>query len=302
MIQPPKIKKNDKVIIVSPAGHIDSGLVEKAASILNEWGLQIEISPNALSQNGRFSGTVSERLFDFQSAMDNPDAKVIFCSRGGYGAVHLLDKLDFSKFRKNPKWLIGFSDITALHALFQSHGYMSIHGPMAKHFAEEGSSDFSVISLKNILEKKPVQYNIPGSDFQELNRAGNARGRLFGGNLAVLCGLLGTKMLKIPRNGIMFIEDIGEEPYKTDRFIHQLKLAGVFDKISGLVVGQFNDYEEDEEMYEPLYQSIETAVREYDFPVCFDFPVGHTQNNHPVIMGKITSLEVNENQIIFKQN
>lgn len=302
MIQPPKIKENDKVIIVSPASHIDAKLVEKTVSVFNEWGLQVEVSSNALSKNGRFSGTVSERLSDLQNAMDNPDAGVIFCSRGGYGTIHLLDKLNFSKFREKPKWLVGFSDITALHTLFQSHGYMSVHGPMAKHFAEEGRDDFCVISLKRIFERKPVKYNIPVSDFQGLNRTGKAQGRLFGGNLAVYCGLLGTKVLRIPQSGILFIEDIGEEPYKTDRFIHQLKLAGVFDKISGLIVGQFSDYEEDEEMYKPLYQSIATAVREYDFPVCFNFPIGHVQNNYPVIMGKRTSLEVNENQIIFKQN
>ncbi len=301
MIQPPKLKIGDKAVVVSPAGKVDRELVYKAVSVLTDWGLKVEIAENALCESGRFSGFVEQRLSDLQKAMDDPEVKLIFCSRGGYGTVHLLDKLDFSRMKSNPKWVVGYSDITALHAALQANGIMSIHGPMAKHFSEEGAEDVSVSYIKSILAGQSLKYEIPIIHNKHLNRKGKASGRLFGGNLAVFCGLMGTNVVRIPKNGILFIEDIGEAPYKVDRMIYQLKLAGVFDKISGLIVGQFTDYEEDNEMYNSLHQSILNAVSEYSFPVCFDFPIGHVKLNFPVIMGARASLCVKENQIIFKQ-
>ncbi len=301
MLQPPKLQIGDKAVILSPAGKIDAGLVEKAAVVLSEWGLGVEVSENALCHTGRFSGFVEQRLSDLQQAMDDPDVKLIFCSRGGYGTVHLLDKLDFTGIKQHPKWVIGYSDITVLHAALQSNGIMSIHGPMAKHFAEEGPADISVRFTKAIVAGEPIIYDIPFANYAHLNRKGKASGKLFGGNLSVFCGLLGTKYAKIPKKGVLFIEDIGEEPYKVDRFINQLKLAGIFDKISGLIVGQFSDYTEDNDMYLALYESIAQAVAEYDFPVCFDFPAGHVKYNFPLVMGKTARLAVKENQIIFKQ-
>lgn len=301
MIQPPKLKIGDKAVVVSPAGKVDRELVYKAASVLTDWGLNVEIAENALCQSGRFSGFVEQRLSDLQKAMNDPEVKLIFCSRGGYGTVHLLSKLDFSVIKKYPKWLIGFSDITALHSVLQSNRLMSIHGPMAKHFAEEGGSDVSVRFTKALLAGEKLNYEIPVNQHRYLNRVGRSSGRLFGGNLAVLCGLVGSKFLKIPRNGILFIEDIGEEPYKIDRFIYQLKLAGIFERISSLIVGQFTEYTEDNSMYSALYESIAASVAEYSFPVCFDFPVGHVRLNFPLVMGKMAKLVVKENQIIFKQ-
>lgn len=301
MLQPPKLQIGDKAVILSPAGKIDAELVEKAAVLLSEWGLGVEVSENALCQTGRFSGFVEQRLSDLQNAMDDPDVKLIFCSRGGYGTVHLLDKLDFTGIKQNPKWVIGYSDITVLHAALQSNGIISIHGPMAKHFAEEGPADISVRFTKAIVAGEPIIYDIPVTNYAHLNRKGKAAGKLFGGNLSVFCGILGTKYAKIPRKGVLFIEDIGEEPYKVDRYINQLKLAGVFDRISGLIVGQFSDYTEDNDMYSALYESIAQTVAEYDFPVCFDFPVGHVKHNFPLVMGKTARVAVKENQIIFKQ-
>ena len=302
MIQPPKLQIGDKAVILSPAGKIDSGLVEKAAELLGEWGLGVEISENALCRTGRFSGFVEQRLSDLQQAMDDPDVKLIFCSRGGYGTVHLLDKLDFTAIKQHPKWVIGYSDITVLHAALQSNGIMSVHGPMAKHFADEGADDIAVRFTKAILAGERIVYEIPVTSYAHLNRKGKASGRLFGGNLSVFCGILGSKFAKIPKNGILVIEDIGEEPYKVDRYINQLKLAGVFERISGLIVGQFNDYTEDNEMYSALFESIASSVAEYGFPVCFDFPVGHVKHNFPLVMGKTAKLAVKENQIIFKQS
>lgn len=301
MIQPPKLKTNDKAIIVSPAGSIDTEYVNDAASILMRWGLNVHIAENALSEVGRFSGTIEQRLYDLQNALDDENAKLILCSRGGYGTTHLLDKLDLTKFKLSPKWVIGYSDITALHSLIQKNGVMSIHGPMAKHFSEEGEDDICIEHIKNIINVENLEYNFDVTNIEVLNRDGIANGKVFGGNLAVLCGLLGTTFWHQPSDGILFIEDIAESPYKVDRFIYQLKLAGVFEDISGLIVGQFTEYEEDPLMYSSLYQSISDALQEYSFPICFNFPVGHVKDNFPLIMGKEATLIVKENHITFKQ-
>lgn len=300
MKRPLPLKFNDKAVILSPAGNIESSAVHETADILKSWGLTTEISEHALSCTGRFSGFVEQRLADLQKALDDPEVKLIFCSRGGYGVVHLLDKLNFTGVKENPKWLIGYSDISALHAALQLNGVMSVHGPMAKHFAEYGADDVAVRYTKSIFAGQAVKYQLPVTNGY-LNRQGRASGKLFGGNLAVFCGLLGSKYAKIPPKGILLIEDIGEEPYRIDRMIYQLKLAGVFDKISGLIVGQLTDYEEDNKMYASVQQSILNAVSEYAFPVCFNFPIGHVQLNFPVIMGERATLTVKENVVVFKQ-
>jgi len=301
MQRPPSLQRNDKAVVLSPAGKIDGYMVHDAAAVLESWGLHPVIAGHALCETGRFSGLVEERLDDLQQALDDPTVKLILCSRGGYGTVHLLNRLDFSGIRKNPKWVVGYSDITALHAALQRHGIASVHGPMARHFSEEGSEDVAVRLIKNMLSGQSVAYDMPVTDMQRLNREGVAAGRLFGGNLSVFCGLLGTPYARIPHRGILFIEDIGEAPYRVDRLIWQLKLAGVFEKISGLMIGQFSDYEEDDQMYYPLRQSILEAVKEYTFPVCFNFPVGHVKLNYPLLMGMKASLSIDSHFIHFNQ-
>jgi len=301
MIRPPLLKSRDKAVIVSPAGKIDADIVDKAASILHEWGLKVEVGENALSRVGRFSGSIEQRLSDLQKAMDDAEVNLIFCSRGGYGMVHLLDRLNFDGMIRNPKWVVGYSDITALHSALQSNGIISIHGPMAKHFAEEGASDKAVAYTKTVLTEGRIDYKIDGTKYSALNRKGKASGRLFGGNLSVFCGILGSRFAVIPKEGILFIEDIGEEPYRVDRMMYQLRLAGVFDNIKGLIVGRFTDYSEDNAMYGPLYKSILEAVVPYTFPVCFGFPVGHVKDNYPLMMGAETALTVTNDQIILKQ-
>ena len=300
MIRPPFLKLNDKAIIVSPAGKISPVYVNNAINILQEWGLEVKTSKNALKESGCYSGFVSQRFTDMQSAMDDPEVKLIFCSRGGYGTIHLLDSLNFEGIKKNPKWMIGFSDITALHVAFQKNGIMSIHGPMIKHFSDEGGADLSVLYTKAALSGKPLNYEIT-TDLSFLNREGKVTGTLFGGNLSVYAGLLGSEFFKIPRNGILFLEDIGEKPYRVDRMIYQLKLAGVFNKIKGLIVGQFTEYEEDTQMYGTLYESILSAVNEFSFPICFGFPIGHTKTNLPLINGGNATLTVNKDFVSLKQ-
>lgn len=300
MLHPPSIKQGDKVVIISPSGKIDPCYVNETISILNQWGLEASISENALKTAGMFSGSAEQRLSDLQCAMDAPEVKLIFCSRGGYGAVHLIDKLNFEGIKKYPKWLIGFSDISAIHATLQSKGILSIHGPMAKHFSTEGISDVSVLYTKTLLAGQPIRYKIPVS-YPHLDREGFVSGKLFGGNLSVFCGMLGSKYVKVPKGSILMIEDVAEKPYKVDRMIHQLKLAGVFDKIGGLIVGQFSHFEEDTQMHATLLESIRHVVKLYEFPVCFGFPVGHERLNFPVVLGAKARLNVKKDTIFFKQ-
>lgn len=301
MIRPPHLKWNDKAVILSPAGKIDASAVHGAATMLEGWGLQVTIAPHALNGYGRYSGSVEERLADLQQAMDDPAVRLILCSRGGYGVVQLLPLLDFTSIRSNPKWVVGYSDITALHAALQLHGIASLHAPMAKHLAEEGDDDIAVGYLYDILFGKRLHYEIPVVEHHSLNRPGRATGQLFGGNLSVFTALLGTKFAKIPKGGILFIEDIGEEPYKVDRMMHQLLLSGVFDRTGGMIVGQFTGYEEDAEMNTSLLQSLRDGVKDCLFPLCFGFPVGHVKENYPLLMGLNATLSVTDTAISFTQ-
>lgn len=301
MKRPPSLQLNDKVVILSPAGKIDRLVVEDTVNVFKEWRLQPEIADHALGERGRFSGSVTARLSDLQQAFDDPNIRLIFCSRGGYGLVHLLPNLNFSVIRRFPKWVVGYSDITALHAALQYHGLLSIHGPMAAHFSLEGSENISVRYTKSILAGQSVCYTIPVKPGETFNRTGVARGRLFGGNLSVFCSIMGSRYARVPDKGILFIEDTGEAPYRVDRMIHQLKLAGVFERVSGVIVGQFTEYEEDDTMCASLYELIRNAVKEYAFPVAFHFPVGHVKLNFPLIMGAVTELEVGRDTLLFKQ-
>lgn len=288
---PPFLQPGDSVAIVSPSGNIDAKYLDGMASRLKSWGLDVLIGSFADAEYGRFAGTDDLRLYDLQAALDAPNIKAIFCSRGGYGCVHLLDRINWTHFRKSPKWLIGFSDITILHAAIQHQGFCSIHAPMARHFTEEDENDKSVCFLKDFLFGEKLNYVIPA---HPLNRLGKTTKKLIGGNLSVLCGLRGTPFDLIPENAILFIEDIGEKPYQVERMLYNLKLGGIPEKLSGLIIGQFTEYEEDPLMMQSLYENIASLVAEYDYPVCFDFPVGHVTENYPLICGGKCDFEVLE--------
>lgn len=286
---PPFLNKGDRVLILSPSGKIDKSFLLGARNRLESWGLKVTLARHADSSSGRFAGTVKQRLTDFQQAMDDEKIKAIFCSRGGYGAVHLIDKLDFTVFKEYPKWLFGYSDITLLHELFQYNGFASVHSLMARHLAVEPDEDVCTQAFHNLLFGQLPQYKFEG---HKLNKKGKTTGVLRGGNLSVLYGLRGTKYDFPAENTILFIEDIGERPYHVDRMMHNLKLGGILENLAGLIVGQFTEYEEDLSLGKEVYELITDAVKECDYPVCFNFPVGHVARNYPLICGSQVELNV----------
>lgn len=300
LILPPYLHEGDKVVILSPSGKIDKSFLKGAVKRLTSWGLHPVLSRHAGSSNGVYAGTVSQRLEDMQEAMDDPNTRAILCSRGGYGAVHLVGKLDFRRFRESPKWLIGFSDITALHNLWQKEGFASLHAPMARHLTVEPEDDFCTQALRDILTGTIVT---PKGNFSytcethKLNRRGTAEGILRGGNFAVFNGLRGTPY-DIPADGtVLFIEDVGERPHAIERMMYNLKLGGVLERLSGLVIGQFTEYEEKKQLGKELYGALADLVKEYDYPVCFNFPVGHVPMNLPLINGSPVRLDVSKKEV-----
>ncbi len=294
---PPFLRENDKIAIISPASKIDKMLLKGAIERLKSWGLRPYLEKHADGSKGYYSGSIKERVSDFQHAMDDEEVRAILCSRGGYGAVHLIDKLNFDKFKTSPKWLIGFSDITALHCMIQHYGIASLHAPMAKQLTVEPKDDLCCNYLKDILMGQLPTYNI---EAHPLNQQGTAKGILRGGNMSVFDGLRGTPY-DIPEEGtILFIEDVGERPHAIERIVYELKLGGFLAKLSGLIVGQFTEYDMENELGKSLYESIADLVKEYDYPVCFNFPVGHVTDNRPMIEGAEVELNVNKKGVELK--
>ncbi|HEY6914364.1 MAG TPA: LD-carboxypeptidase [Paludibacter sp.] len=286
---PPSLNPGEQIRIVSPSGVIDPQFIDGASNVLAEWGLQVTEGAFARTEYGRFAGTAEQRMGDLQQALDDPDVKAILCSRGGYGLAQIVDKLDFSGFQKSTKWLVGFSDITILHNVITNLGIASIHGIMAKHLTELPTDSDQSKGLKDILFGKLPQYEIPS---ELLNCTGVANGKLIGGNLSVLMGLRGSRFDLPYKNNILFIEDIAEKPYHIDRMMQNLRFSGALSQLSGLVVGQFNDCEEDPQMKQTIVEIIRNAVSDYTYPVSFNFPSGHVDYNLPLILGADVCLNV----------
>lgn len=286
-ITPRPLHDGDKIAIVSPAGPVDSTLVYAAADTLRAQGFLVDIMPYAIGRAGQYAAADSDRLADLRAAFSDTTVRAILCSRGGYGAVHLLDSLSQLPLQRDPKWLIGFSDISALHALLASRGIESIHGNMCKHMALGPDDDDNAMMLAMLRGYRPV-YNF---EADTLNRCGSARGRLLGGNLAVVAELISTPYDVIQPGAILYIEDVEEPIYKIERIMYQLRLSGVLPRLGGLIVGQFTGYKPNDS-YETMERMIADMVAPYGYPVAFNVPVGHVDHNVPVINSAIVSLDV----------
>lgn len=297
LIVPEPLKKGDRIAILSPAGIIKPEFVYQAMQVLQDEGYEPFVMPHALGRWRIYSGTAAERLSDLRQAILDPSVKAILCSRGGYGAVHLLEELDRLPLRDNPKWIIGYSDISALHALMHRHGIVSVHAPMAKHLATLKGRDDDARALFGLLSGEPQLYSIPPSP---LNRPGTAVAPLVGGNLAVIADLVSTPFDTILPDTILFIEDIAEPIYKTERILYQLRLSGALSRLKGLIVGAFTDYTPDVDGH-TMEGMVSSMVADYSYPVAFGVPVGHVDHNIPLQVSLPTRLEVTQDQTYIVQ-
>ena len=299
MIIPDYLKPGDKICFVSPSGKILPEKVTSAYHLLEKEGFYVSIGKNAFEQHFQFAGTDNQRLEDLQQALDDPEYKAIFCTRGGYGAIRIAEQINFNKFRNHPKWLIGFSDITVLHALLQKEGICSIHGAMCAYYYEGNKPSVSYKELLKTLkgEKNPVIFpSVPE------NRTGYAKGPLTGGNLSLLYSLLGTPLEMETDGKILFIEDLSEYLYHIDRMMYSLRLSGKLKNIAGLIVGQMTELKDNDSPFgQNVREIILNAVKEYDYPVCFNYPAGHVKLNLPLKLGAEHSLSITSEKVIFRE-
>ena len=290
MIQPPFLQPGDTIYITAPAKAIEESVVLEAKKTLETWGLIVRVAPHCLGRAAYFSGTDAERLADFQHGLDDPSIKAILCARGGYGCVRIVEELNWTAFQQNPKWIVGFSDVTVFHQKINQLGVESIHGIMPLGFTE-GSMEAketlhkALFGESIILEASPVKENCMGT----------AKGSLIGGNMTIIYSLIGTELSYTFKNKILFIEDIGEHIYKVDRMLHAFKLAGIFNQISGLILGGFTEMEDTDV---PFGKTIEELISEQvvnlGIPVAFNVPIGHIPDNQAVVVGRTVTLTVTQ--------
>ncbi|MEO5781660.1 MAG: LD-carboxypeptidase [Ginsengibacter sp.] len=301
MTIPPYLQKGDTVGLVCPAGFMALEKVQTAINTLQQWGFKVYVGKTVggTSEN-YFSGSDTERLNDLQQMMDNKNIKAIMCARGGYGMGRIIDELNFKKFKKNPKWIIGFSDITVLHShLFTNYNIASLHAPMAAAFNDNQYKNEFVESLHKVLIGEEKSYECEAHPF---NKNGKAAGRLVGGNLSLLAHLVGTASDINTKNKILFIEDIGEYIYNVDRMLYQLKRSGKLEKIAGLIIGKFSDMKDTERPFgQTTEEVIRDVVKEYDYPICFNFPVSHEKENYALKIGVEYELTIADKNVTLKE-
>ncbi|MDR2009327.1 MAG: LD-carboxypeptidase [Bacteroidales bacterium] len=295
--KPEFLKQGSKIAIISPSGSINNDFIFSAKKYLDSMGFDAVVYPNALNKYFQFGGTDDERLEDLQNSLDDPSVSAIFCSRGGYGLIRIIDKLDFTEFIRHPKWIIGFSDITNLHLALNRIGVMSVHGQMAKAIHDNKKSD----SVENLVELLVGKFPVYKCEPNSLNKKGNAEAELIGGNLSIIYSLQGTDFELDSDGKILFMEDLNEYLYHLDRIMINLKLSGKLKNLKGLIAGAFTDMKDNNNPFgKDAYEIIKEHISEYDYPVCFGFPSGHIQENMPLVMGMRYNLVVNdENTVIF---
>lgn len=287
---PPYLKKGDTVALVCTARKFTSEEAIPAIELLESWGLKVKLGKTIGLDNFQLGGSDNERAEDFQAMIDDDSVKAIWCARGGYGTVRMIDKIDFSKFVQNPKWIMGFSDVTVLHSHIHNLGVATTHSIMP--FSVPKAEETAKISLKNALFGERLSYEIPSSSY---NKNGKAKGVLVGGNLSILYSLLGSKSSVNTENKILYIEDLDEYLYHIDRMMMNLKRNGYFDKVKGIIVGGMTDMHDNQIPFGMnAYEIILDITQEFDIPICFDFPAGHLSDNRALILGKEVEFEVNE--------
>ncbi|MDG1476447.1 MAG: LD-carboxypeptidase [Vicingaceae bacterium] len=292
MQKPANLKQGDKVVILSTARKISKAEIGSAEKVFEAWGLEVVLGANLFNEDCQFSGTTDQRITDLQSALDDETIKAIFCARGGYGTVKIIDELDFTSFKNNPKWIVGYSDVTVLHDhINQNFNVETLHATMPINFPSNTKQ--SLDSLKNALFGENLNYDF---DTNQMNRNGDAEGEVVGGNLSIIYSLTGTNSQIETTSKILFLEDLDEYLYHIDRMMMNLKRAGILENLAGLIVGGMSNMNDNTIPYgKTAKEIILDAVNEYNYPVCFDFPAGHIDDNRTLIMGRKAKLSVSGN-------
>jgi len=300
LVRPAYLKKGDTIMILAPAGRVkDKKGLDAGIELANHWGLVVFFGNHLLSQDSSFAGTDQERLEDLQNALDNPSIKAIWAARGGYGSVRIVDDLDFSKFMEQPKWIIGYSDITVLHNKLHELGYQSVHGqmPLTLDLKEPGQKE-SIKTLYETLFGKKLQYKFDSAEF---NRLGESSGQLVGGNLSIVYSMLASDTNLNMHGKVLFIEDVGEALYHIDRMMISLKRAGYFMDCEGIIVGSFKLKPNGGNPFgKTLEEIILEAAEGTDFPIVFNFPAGHVDDNRSLLLGSYVDLKVTKNKSKIK--
>jgi len=289
MVKPAFLQKGDKVALISPSYFTPMENVEKTAEVLKEWGLEPVIGPNVGKVvDGRYAGTVDERVSDIRWALNDPTIKAIICNRGGYGTIQLIDELTLAELKASPKWLVGFSDITTLHGLLTRAGVMSIHGTMSS-FLAKGGKDKTSTMMRDLLLGNVPRYELPA---HPQNITGTATGTLVGGNLCTFAPNLGSQAdATIGQNLILFVEEVGESMHNIDRQMRVLQMNGVLDRCKGIILGEFTDCGS-EFTYESVEAMLHDMLAEYNIPVLCGYPGGHGDVNLPLVMGAPVTIDV----------
>ena len=300
-VMPKPLKTGDTIAVISPSSVPDSATVAKGCATLRSWGYVPVVGAHALSSYHGFAGTADERATDLLWALRNPSIKAIICSRGGDGAVQVLQRIPLKEFRNHPKWIMGFSDVTALHSAEVAAGVMSIHSSMCDGIAMRGERDSVNMILRKLLQGELPTYQAPA---HPLNQQGEATGILVGGNFSVFCGLAGSEydfLNRADEGLILFIEDTDESMTKVDRMLHQLEIRGVLSKLNGIIVGHFSKYKSPENGFADMYEMLHEYLQHYNIPICYDFPVGHHSGwNYPMVEGCRVNLKVGQDGTLIQ--
>jgi muramoyltetrapeptide carboxypeptidase len=297
MIQPPQLAPGNTIGILCPAGAIPLEKVTICAQVLESWGYQVRIGKTVGTQFGHFAASDLDRQNELQSMMDDPEIHAILCARGGYGLSRIVSELNFTKIKAHPKWVIGFSDITILHAALQKQGIQSIHGPMSAGFGKGDAGLPYIMALKQMLEGAALPVEAKA---HPANLLGHSEGNLVGGNLCLMTHLIGGENQLDTKGKILCFEDVGEYHYNVDRMLIQCKNAGLLDGLAGLVVGGFTEMKDEAaEFGETVIDIILRITKGANYPTCFDFPISHDLNNMPVQLGATYQLAVTENATVL---
>lgn len=299
MIQPSHLKPGDHIGMVCPAGAIPLEKVQTCVTTLESWGYKVVMGKTVGAKYYTFSGTDAERTADLQSMLDNPEIKAVLCARGGYGLSKIIDQINFTKFVAHPKWVIGFSDITVLHAAIHQLGIASIHGPMAAAFSKGAEGEIYIQSERDLLEGRPICIQV-GTNTS--NQFGNATAPLIGGNLCLIAHLIGSKYSLDTSGKILFLEDTTEHHYNLDRMMIQLKNAGLLNNIEGLVMGGFTSLKDEwTDIGQDIVSMVQSYVSNKLIPIAFDFPISHELPNFAIKEGVNYQFEVSANGTILRE-